>query len=204
MFFHKARRFCDWIRIHFMKNICMTAWLIQINKTFSGKEWTTETEWKPGKHGFAENLSYIRDNNIAVVVCTHTLSCVLNVDKCLNEIYRVLKPVSRFSKSKKIDYFWWKVWTVHFQVSGELGQQMEIVFPRRFGSYIFFYFSHAFKFKTWVIFEQDQLQNNWAKYFRNRRYFQFIQLNAFVWNCNQEHWIVRLIVYFRFHSNNTK
>lgn len=58
--------------------------------------------------GFAEDLSEIEDNSMAIVVCTLTLCSVQDVANVLREVKRVLKPVSlhfcqhfcRVSKSK--------------------------------------------------------------------------------------------------------
>lgn len=44
--------------------------------------------------GFAEDLSEIEDNSLAIVVCTLTLCSVQDVEAVLREVKRVLKPVS--------------------------------------------------------------------------------------------------------------
>lgn len=43
--------------------------------------------------GYAENMSYIRNNSIEVIVCTNVLGYVQDINQTLNEICRVLKPV---------------------------------------------------------------------------------------------------------------
>lgn len=44
--------------------------------------------------GIAENMVEIQDNSVAVVVCTLTLCSVQDIPKVLQEVKRVLKPVS--------------------------------------------------------------------------------------------------------------
>lgn len=46
--------------------------------------------------GFAEDMSVFRDNSFDVVLCTLTLCTVRNQDAAMREIYRVLKPVSKY------------------------------------------------------------------------------------------------------------
>ena len=46
--------------------------------------------------GFSENMSCIRTESIQIVVLTDFLSYVENPSDTLNEIYRILKPVSYF------------------------------------------------------------------------------------------------------------
>ena len=47
--------------------------------------------------GFAENVSYIRNNSIDLCVCTDVLSYVQDLDQTLSEIHRILKPVIFFT-----------------------------------------------------------------------------------------------------------
>lgn len=47
---------------------------------------------------YAENMSYIRANRVEIIVCTFTLSCVEDIERVLDEIYRILKPVSKKTK----------------------------------------------------------------------------------------------------------
>ena len=44
--------------------------------------------------GYSENMSYIKENSIDVVICTNTLSSCQDVNQTLAEIYRILKYVS--------------------------------------------------------------------------------------------------------------
>ena len=44
--------------------------------------------------GRAEDMSFIGSNSVDVVVCTLVLCSVDNIEKCLQEIMRILKPVS--------------------------------------------------------------------------------------------------------------
>jgi len=44
--------------------------------------------------GFAEDLAVVESGTVDAVVCTLVLCSVRNIDKCLLEIMRVLKPVS--------------------------------------------------------------------------------------------------------------
>ena len=59
-----------------------------------GKQGHEEIQLKDFLVGYAENMSYIRSNTIEVVVCTNTLSYVEDVEQTLEEIYRILRPVS--------------------------------------------------------------------------------------------------------------
>lgn len=45
-------------------------------------------------NGVAEDLTDIQDNSVAIVVCTLTLCSVQDIPKVLQEVKRVLKPVS--------------------------------------------------------------------------------------------------------------
>ncbi len=53
---------------------------------------------------YAENMSYIRTNSVEIIICTFMLSCVEDIEIVLDEIYRILKPVSLFFFWKKNNF----------------------------------------------------------------------------------------------------
>ena len=48
--------------------------------------------------GFAEEIKEVQENSVAAVVCTLTLCSVSDIAKVLQEVKRVLKPVSHLTK----------------------------------------------------------------------------------------------------------
>ena len=52
--------------------------------------------------GYAEDMKAagIKDESVDAVVCTHTMCTVQDVDQCLREIKRVLRPVSLYKREK--------------------------------------------------------------------------------------------------------
>lgn len=60
--------------------------------------------------GSAEDMSDVKSESVDVVVSTHVLCSVTDVDRCVKEIHRILAPGGRFYFFEHIAFDWKKNW----------------------------------------------------------------------------------------------